>query len=131
MQTMISGIAVGVILLQTAIFAPTIFTTIDKEPAGKLLRALFPKFFMFLALLGACTLFMSLFSSQSTSWHWVIGATTLLLAMVCLLLIPATNRATDQENTSRFKLLHSLSVLFTLLILIANIAMPFVGASST
>ena len=128
---MISGITVGVILLQTTIFAPTIFTTIDKEPAGKLLRALFPKFFMFLALLGAGTLLMSLFSSQSTTWHWVIGATTLLLALVCLLLIPATNKATDQGNASRFKLLHSLSVLFTLLILIANIAMPFVGASST
>ena len=128
---MISGITVGVILLQTTIFAPTIFTTIDKEPAGKLLRALFPKFFMFLALLGAGTLLMSLFSSQSTTWHWVIGATTLLLALVCLLLIPATNKATDQGNASRFKLLHSLSVLFTLLILIANIAMPFVGAPST
>ena len=48
MYTMISGITVGVILLQTIIFAPTIFTTIDAEPAGKLLRALFPKFFKFL-----------------------------------------------------------------------------------
>ena len=34
------------------VFAPTIFTTIEPQSAGKLLRALFPKFSVLLSLLG-------------------------------------------------------------------------------
>ena len=52
MQDFLAGITVGAIILQTAIFAPTIFTTIEAQPAGKLLRALFPKFFKLILVLG-------------------------------------------------------------------------------
>ena len=38
MTNYFAGIAVGVIILQTMIFAPTIFKTLEMEPAGKLLR---------------------------------------------------------------------------------------------
>ena len=127
---MLSGIVVGVILLQTAIFAPTIFTTIDSEPAGKLLRALFPKFFSFLALLGIGIILMCIFSSQNGPWQWTIGAITLVLPIICLVLIPATNRATDEGQKGRFKLLHTLSVLFTLLVLIANLTMPYIAPTT-
>ncbi len=127
MQIMISGIAVGVILLQTIIFAPTIFTTIDAEPAGKLLRALFPKFFKFLAMLGVLTILTCIFSSQNGAGQWTIGIITVVVPIVCLLMIPATNRATDEGHKERFKLLHTLSVLFTLTVLIANLSMPYVA----
>ena len=131
MYTTISGIAVGVILLQTIIFAPTIFTTIDAEPAGKLLRALFPKFFKFLALLGTLTILTCIFSSQSGAGQWTIGIITVVVPIVCLLMVPATNRATDEGQKGRFKLLHTLSVLFTLSVLIANLSMPYFASIRT
>ncbi|MEM1165617.1 MAG: DUF4149 domain-containing protein [Planctomycetota bacterium] len=126
MQDFFAGIVVGVIALQTAVFAPTIFTTIESGPAGTLLRALFPKFFRLLAVLGVATLVALWFSSESGAWQYVLAGLTVVLSVVCAAMIPATNRATDQGNSGRFKLMHTLSVVLTLVMLLSNIAIPIV-----
>ena len=125
MTNYFAGIAVGVIILQTMIFAPTIFKTLEMEPAGKLLRALFPKFFRLLALLGLITL-VSLALEEDTCWvRYLLGALTLACPIICALLVPATNRATDAGDKTRFKVLHTVSVALTVIVLLSDIALPF------
>ena len=125
MQDLCAGVVVGVIILQTVVFAPTIFTTIDAAPAGKLLRALFPKFFRLLMIMGALTLVALWFDEEASVAQYVMAGLTVLLPLTCALLVPATNRATDEGAKQRFKMLHTISVLLTLAVLGANIAIPF------
>ena len=126
MQVYFAGITVGVIVLQTMIFAPTIFTTIEAAPAGKLLRALFPKFFKLLCVLGVASLISSLTGEDPGIVRPVIAVATIVFPIVCIVIIPSTNRATDRGDKATFKKLHTLSVVLTLILLLGNIAVPFV-----
>ncbi|MAA52694.1 MAG: hypothetical protein CMJ41_06710 [Phycisphaerae bacterium] len=125
MQVFFAGIVVGVIILQTMIFAPTIFTTIDAAPAGKLLRALFPKFFKLLCILGIASMISALASDTPGIVKPLIAGATIVFPIVCIVIIPITNRATDRGDKATFKKLHTLSVVLTLILLLANIAVPF------
>ena len=124
MTNYFAGIAVGVIILQTMSFAPTIFKTLEMEPAGKLLRALFPKFFKLLALLGLIIM-VSLVLDEDTCWvGYLLGGLTVACPIICALLVPATNRATDAGDKGRFKFLHTVSVVLTVIVLLSDIALP-------
>ena len=125
MPNFFAGLVVGIILLQTAIFAPTIFTTIEAAPAGKLLRALFPKFFKLLAILGLVTLLALGLSEQASPLQYIIAGLTVGFPVVCVVLVPVTNRATDNGDKETFKRLHTLSVVLTMLVLAGNIALPW------
>lgn len=129
MQDFFAGLTVGIIVLQTMVLAPTLFRTIELEHAGKLLRAMFPKFFLILAALGVVTLACSFASGSGSIAQVVLGAVTILLPLVCWLLVPATNRATDTGDEGTFKRLHTISVLLTVLVLLSNIAIPLVPAT--
>ena len=124
MTNYLAGIAVGIIVLQTMVFAPTIFTTIEPQPAGKLLRALFPKFFMLLSLLGVGMLAALIAGEDEAVMRFLLASVTVVVPVVCLLLIPATNRATDRGDARSFKILHTASVVLTVLVLVANLWMP-------
>jgi hypothetical protein len=125
MTNYFAGIAVGIIILQTMVFAPTIFKTLEMEPAGKLLRALFPKFFRLLTVLGIITL-VSLLLKEDTCWvAYLLGGLTVACPVICALLVPATNRATDAGEKRRFKFLHTVSVALTLVVLLSDIVLPF------
>ena len=50
------GMIVGIIILQTSIVAPTLFKKLDIDNFGKSIRALWPKFFILMSILGAATL---------------------------------------------------------------------------
>ena len=127
----ISGMIVGFIILQTAVLAPTIFKTLEMPAAGALLRALFPKFFVLIALLGAGLLTAVVMESKPTTTALSIGITSLVSPLICRLMIPATNRARDAGNERRFKYLHMLSVSLTLLVLFGNLALLFSGLTET
>mgnify|MGYP003329066040 CR=1 FL=1 len=49
------GMIVGFILLQTAIVAPTLFKKLDIKDFGVVIRALWPKFFMWLTVFGVAS----------------------------------------------------------------------------
>lgn len=126
MHVFVSGVVVGVIVLQTAILAPTIFRSLEPGPAGTLLRAMFPKFFRLLAVLGVGSVVATALSAEPGVLRFAVGAMTVGLPVACAALVPATNRATDRGDSATFKKLHTLSVVMTLAVLGANIAMPFV-----
>ena len=122
---LISGISAGVILFQSFIVASSIFKVLPEENAGLLLRNLFPKFFLFLAALALVGLAIGLVNGLEFFPLIFLQLLNFIFFVVCYSLIPATNRARDQENKKRFGILHTVSVLLTLLALIFNLSLVF------
>ena len=118
-NVLFSGIIVGMIILQSTVIAPTIFTTLDEDNAGKLIRNIFPKLFKFIALLSLIMIINS-FVVETSPFLKIIYFKTFLLMTINFLIIPATNKSRDEGNDKKFKLLHSLSVLTTILILLVH-----------
>jgi len=92
-------------------FAAFVFSALPASLAGATLRRAFPHFYLYVMVLAA--------ASAAMLWgHDRVSA--LLLATVALttwptrqILMPAINQATDSGAKTRFKVLHSLSVLVT------------------
>ena len=122
---LISGISAGVILFQSFIVASSIFKVLPEENAGLLLRNLFPKFFLFLAALALVGLAIGLVNGLEFFPLVFLQLLNFIFFVVCYSLIPATNRARDQENKKTFGILHTVSVLLTLLALIFNLSLVF------
>ena len=122
---LISGISAGVILFQSFIVASSIFKVLPEENAGLLLRNLFPKFFLFLAALALVGLAIGLVNGLNFFPLVFLQLLNFIFFIGCYSLIPATNRARDQENKKTFGILHTVSVLLTLLALIFNLSLVF------
>ena len=117
---LLSGVIAGMILFQTAIVAPVVFTTLDAENASKFLRKIFPRFFMVIFILGIVALIVSsvFFSIKGI----VIAAVTAISMIISYLVVPATNRARDEDRSAAFRRLHTLTVVLTLFTLLANLS---------
>ena len=124
MSLYFSGVIVGVILLQTTIFAPTLFKTLNEKSAGKLIRALFPKFFLVIAALGVCSLLATILRGEPAIWQVGVAAASILLPLICRVLIPRTNRARDEGDEKTFDRLHRISVILTVTVFVANLLVP-------
>ena len=121
----ISGLVSGVILYQSIIVASTVFKTLKINQSSIFLRSIFPKFFKVIFSLGFISLIFS-FILKSHIYLYLVGGLTSKLALICLFIIPMTNKAKDQNDNKSFKLLHSISVILTMAILILNISIIFV-----
>lgn len=118
------GLIIGVILYQTVLVAPTVFKTIDSKNTSKFLRKIFPRFFMFIFILGILAFLESYYNSRGNTLY-ILYIVTSIFSLTAFLLIPMTNKATDDNNNKKFKTLHNLSVFLTIIILIINF-IPFI-----
>ena len=114
----INGMTVGVILFQTAIIAPAVFTALSGSDSSVFLRKVFPKFFIFLVALGAIANVTAIIVEDGQAII-ILGA-TVAFAVFAYLLIPMTNKSRDEGDERLFKRLHLASVLLTVAILILN-----------
>ena len=93
-------------------FAAFVFNALPSETAGPLIRRAFPHFYLFVlatsVLAGGLSLSADMVSGVILA---LIAVTTLFARQV---LMPAINAATDSGAKTRFKMLHSLSVVITL-----------------
>ena len=120
------GIIVGIIIFQTSVIAPSVFKTVNSEETSKFLRIIFPKFFILIFVLGAMSLIVELLYEKNISTI-SISILTVLMALLCYIIIPSTNSATDEGDKKKFKKLHSMSVFTTLGILLLNILVFFIA----
>jgi hypothetical protein len=117
---LLSGVISGMILFQTAIVAPVVFTTLDAENASNFLRKIFPRFFMVIFILGISALIVS--SAILSIQGIIIAAITAISMFISYLVVPATNKARDEERSKAFRRLHTLTVVLTLFTLLANLS---------
>ena len=123
LQILLSGLICGVILFQTAIIAPSIFKVLSPDNAGPFLRTIFPKLFMFVAMLSLVGFVLSFISSNTTGLIVFFGS--LLFMLICYCIVPMTNRARDAGNDNAFKRLHTVSVVLTMIVLLSNLLWVF------
>ena len=127
LELFVSGIICGIILLQTSVVAPSIFKYLDQNQTRDLLRAIFPKFFLFILLLASFSLAIGILNSVKLDIHTIIYSLTVVLSIVCYIIIPSTNEAKDKNNQKRFKFLHNLSVISTVIIFLTNLSLVFIN----
>tara|TARA_Y100001935_G_scaffold183172_1_gene151788 strand:+ start:934 stop:1308 length:375 start_codon:yes stop_codon:yes gene_type:complete len=117
---MISGVIVGVIIFHTVYVTRTVFHNLDEENTKIFLRAIFPKFFLLLNFLGFAFLLVGGYINPGLNEIFFMGCSNTVLPAIAYFLIPITNRAKDEGQESKFKTLHSISVLLTLVLLLSN-----------
>jgi len=118
-NTLLSGIIVGMVVFQSAIIAPTIFVTLDEQNAGKIIRKIFPRLFKLIVLISLIMTINS-FIIGSSFFLKMIYVSTFIFMTINFLIIPTTNKSRDEGNDKKFKFLHTISVLTTMLILFAH-----------
>jgi len=118
--SMISGVIVGVIIFHTIYVTRTVFHNLDEENTKIFLRAIFPKFFLLLNFLGFAFLLVGGYINPGLNEIFFMGCSNTVLPAIAYFLIPITNRAKDEGQESKFKTLHSISVLLTLVLLLSN-----------
>ncbi len=117
---MISGVIVGIIIFHTIYVTRTVFHNLDEENTKIFLRAIFPKFFLLLNFLGFAFLLVGGYINPGLNEIFFMGCSNTVLPAIAYFLIPITNRAKDEGQESKFKTLHSISVLLTLVLLLSN-----------
>ena len=117
----LSGIVCGIILLQASVIAPTLFAVFEVENAGLFLRKVFPKFFLLIMFFSSLMLILVGIADNLGMSSFVLPFVNLIFSGVSYLVIPATNRSRDAGEENKFKALHSLTVVLTILILLLNI----------
>ena len=126
LSVLISGITCGVIIFQVSAIASTVFKVLKPEESSVLLRSIFPKFFKILIILSTAFLCVNFLNGEYSSAKLVNGILSLILAIICLSIIPITNKSRDDGNQSIFRFLHSVSVVSTLIILFLNFSWIFI-----
>jgi hypothetical protein len=114
----------GIIIFQVAIIAPVLSKTLDLETFGKVIRKIWPKFFILLSVLGLGSIAASYLETDSM-YLLSISIFTFVACFLCYAIIPATNRASDNGDKKRFNLLHKTSVYLTVAVLLLNIVYLF------
>lgn len=94
-------------------FAAALFSTLPAEQAGSTLRRVFPHFYLFVMVTSAIAAAL-LWASNPMS-AYLLASIAISTLPTRQLLMPAINAATDAGNKSRFKALHGLSVVVTLI----------------
>ena len=117
----ISGLISGIIIYQSFVVASTVFKSLELKYSSIFLRSIFPKFFTLISILGFICLVLNIIYSASF-YQFIVSGLTVVLAIICYVIIPATNKATDDKDKNKFRLLHTISVVLTLIILILHIS---------
>ena len=125
LELIISGIICGIILFQTSVIAPNVFKYLDQNQTRDLLRAIFPKFFLFIVLLAFLSFLVGMLNNVKIDIQTIIALITVFLSILCYIIIPFINEAKDKNNQKKFKFLHNVSVVSTVIILITNLSLVF------
>ena len=124
LKSFFSGFISAVIIYQSVIVAATAFKSLERKQSSIFLRTIFPRFFKLIFVLGALTFVLCLISRASI-YEYLVSLTTIVLSILCVSIIPLTNRYKDNNNEKMFGYLHTLSVLLTMIILFVNISLIF------
>ena len=120
-QILLSGFISGIIIFQTALAAPIVFTHLKEDQSRIFIRKIFPRLFLLLYITGIVMLICNfIFDVVNDSQIWV-SIITIVLPFICSLMVKPINNATDNNEHKKFKVLHSISVILTMLVLIINI----------
>lgn len=120
---LLTALLFGGMVLYSFGFAAFLFTALPADTAGPTIRRAFPHFYLFViacAALSAASL--ALPDPTSAAIMAAIALTTIPTRQI---LMPAINAATDAGDERRFGMLHGLSVVITLIHIVAAAAVLY------
>lgn len=115
----LAGLLIGGMIFFAVVVAPAVFTALEAQPAGRFLRAVFPRYYLYLIVLST-----GLALSVLPESLWAAGSFAVVAASTCWVrqvLVARINRARDQMEegdrhaAARFARGHRLSVMINLL----------------
>lgn len=109
---LVTALLFGGMVLYSFGFAAFLFTFLPAETAGPLIRRAFPHFYLFVLVLSLIAALVTLSNDRIAAG--ILGSIAVTVVFARQVLMPAINAATDAGAKSRFKMLHSVSVLITL-----------------
>lgn len=113
LSVLVTALLFGGMVLYSFGFAAFVFTALPADLAGKTIRKAFPHFYVFVMVTGLVAgLLLWSIDPTAAVLMTIIVLTTLPTRQI---LMPAINHATDTGQKTRFKWLHTLSVLITLM----------------
>jgi len=101
----------GVMFFFTMAVAPTIFKVLPPEWAGVYVRQFFPKYYLYLGLVGVLAAVLS----EDVQVQLLSISCSAVFLFLALFLTPKINLAKDQQRLKLFKYLHFLSVFINVL----------------
>lgn len=107
----------GGMVLYSFGFAAFLFTALPAETAGPTIRRAFPHFYLF--VIAGAALSAALLAPTDLISAAIMAAISLSTIPTRQILMPAINAATDAGNKRRFGMLHGLSVVITLIHIVA------------
>lgn len=122
MDNFFPGICCGIIVFQTAFIAPILTKVLTGDVFSAVVRTIWPRFFLALAVTGCCSLLIDIVSNGTSIVRISVIVLTIILPAICYGIIPATNAATDRGRKAQFKVLHTSSILLTVFTLLLNAA---------
>ena len=118
----LSGFISGIIIYQSLLVAPSVNKLLSSQDASLYLRYIWPKFFIIIGILSLlCFICISIFNSNQSTAK-IFSILSALLMLTCYLAIPYMNEAKDSLNESLFIILHSGSIILTVLTLLMNLS---------
>lgn len=121
LAALVSAAMLGAMLFFAGVVAPLVFKVLPSDLAGGFLRALFPRYYDVLALVGILAALLS----AGTLPGIILTAVALLFVFSRFVLVPRINGARDaslagdQDAKKRFGRLHGASVLINITQMIA------------
>ena len=118
----LSGFISGIIIYQSLLIAPSVNKLLSNQNASLYLRYIWPKFFIIVGILSLlCFICISIFNSNQSTAK-IFSILSVFLMLICYFAIPYMNQAKDSLNESLFIILHSGSILLTVLTLLMNLS---------
>lgn len=118
----LSGFVSGIIIYQSLLIAPSINKLLNNQDASLYLRYIWPKFFIIVGILSLlCFICISIFNSNQSTAK-ILSIISAFLMLICYFAIPYMNQAKDSLNESLFIILHSGSIILTVLTLLMNLS---------
>ena len=115
-----SATIVGITLFQSSLIAPSINKLVNAEDASILLRYIWPKFFIVIAVISLISFIILIINSNQNLFKY-ISFISFVLMLVCYLITPMINEAKDSLNDQLWTVLHLSTIILTFITLIINI----------
>lgn len=110
---LIVAAVIGIIVFVSLVVLPLAFVKLPQNYASNYVRKLFPIYHIFLFVLTAIAGLIA----STPHLKLLVFISGFIFALHFIFLTPAINKATDLELTSRFKLLHQMSVVLHLVVI--------------
>ena len=117
----ISCIISSIILFQSFFIAPSINKIINTKEASKLLRSVWPKFFVIISILSSFSLIANYYLVVEKNIVDYFMIICIIFMLVCYFITPIINKAKDNSKNKLWIILHLTTVILTLIALVLNI----------